>query len=131
MENEQNPRIGEKRQMNNGLYATIIACRRSADIDIQFEDGTIVENKTRRSFTKNSIGHKYLKMKGFSIYQGFEVSYAYTNDDNTKVYYKTKCLCCGKKALLTPQEMIEHRRMEPFEQMAEIDDVKENDEYDR
>ena len=56
MENEQNPRIGEKRQMNNGLYATIIEYRRSYDIDIQFEDETIIKNKAYKSFKTGEIG---------------------------------------------------------------------------
>lgn len=43
-------RVGEKRKMNNGQYATIIAYRRCKDIDVQFEDGTIVTNKTYQNF---------------------------------------------------------------------------------
>lgn len=70
--------------------------------------------------------HEHLKKKTPSIYQGFETVYAYVGDDNTKVYYKTKCLCCGKKALLTPQEMIEHRKYEPFE----ISPKRENNEQE-
>ena len=31
--------------MNNGLLATIIAYRNTQDIDVQFEDGTIIYNK--------------------------------------------------------------------------------------
>ncbi len=122
-------RLGEKRQMNNGMYATIIEYRRSYDIDIQFEDGTIIKNKAYKSFKIGEIGHKYLKKNGFSIYQGFEVSYAYTNDDNTKVYYKTKCLCCGKRALLTPQDMITHRKQEPF-MMQDINNEEKRIEGD-
>lgn len=108
-------RIQKIKQMKNGLYATIIAYRNACDIDIQFEDGTIVTNKRYGNFKRGEISHEHLKKKTPSIYQGFETVYAYNGDDQTKVYYKTKCLCCGKKALLTPQEMIEHRKYEPFE----------------
>lgn len=119
-------RIGEQRQMSNGMYATIIAYRTARDIDVQFEDGTIVTNKRYGNFKRGEINHEHLKKKTPSIYQGFETVYAYVGDDNTKVYYKTKCLCCGKKALLTPQEMIEHRKYEPFE----ISPKRENNEQE-
>ena len=108
-------RIQKIKQMSNGLYATIIEYRNACDMDIQFEDGTIVKNRRYGNFKRGDISHEHLKKKTPSIYQGFETVYAYVGDDNTKVYYKTKCLCCGKKALLTPQEMIEHRKYEPFE----------------
>lgn len=101
--------------MKNGMNAKIIALRNKKDMDVQFEDGTIVTNRRYGNFKRGDISHEHLKKKTPSIYQGFETVYAYVGDDNTKVYYKTKCLCCGKKALLTPQEMIEHRKYEPFE----------------
>ena len=54
---ESNKRLGLSAKMNNGLIATIIAYRNSADIDIQFEDGVKVYNKTYSCFTRGQIGH--------------------------------------------------------------------------
>lgn len=48
-------RINETRIMNNGMRATIIAYRNSTDIDIQFEDGTIVTHTQYSSFKSGSI----------------------------------------------------------------------------
>ena len=42
MRNKLKQRIGETVIANNGLKATLIDYRRSDDIDVRFEDGTIV-----------------------------------------------------------------------------------------
>ena len=39
--------VGKRVLMNNGQYAVCIADRGYEDIDIQFEDGTIVEHKRK------------------------------------------------------------------------------------
>ena len=43
--------------MNNGQQATCIAYRNARDIDIQFEDGTIVEHKNKAEFIRGEIGN--------------------------------------------------------------------------
>ncbi len=53
--NKEQDRINETQAMNNGQKATIIAYRGSADIDVRFEDGTIVSNKTYNSFKNGNI----------------------------------------------------------------------------
>lgn len=50
-----NHRIGETSLAHNGQKMTIIGCRTTADIDVQFEDGTIVKNKTYHSFKCGGI----------------------------------------------------------------------------
>lgn len=50
-------RTGEVNIAKNGQKMTVIACRLSNDIDVQFEDGTIVKNKTWQCFKVGSIGH--------------------------------------------------------------------------
>ena len=54
--NERN-RVGEKQTMKNGLIATLIAYRSSASVDVQFEDGTIILNKTYAEFNEGKVGH--------------------------------------------------------------------------
>ena len=49
--------------MNNGMIATIIAYRNSRDIDIEFEDGTICQNKNYRTFKNGSIRNPNYKIK--------------------------------------------------------------------
>ena len=41
--------------MNCGQYAVVIADRGSHDIDVQFDDGTIVKNKDRANFHRGNI----------------------------------------------------------------------------
>ena len=48
-------RTGERRLMNCGLWAEIIAYRGCHDIDIKFENGDILYNKDYHNFTKGSI----------------------------------------------------------------------------
>ena len=43
--------------MNNGMNATCIAYRGCDDIDVRFEDGTIVAGKTKSNFLKGNIGY--------------------------------------------------------------------------
>lgn len=52
---------GETRMMNCGLKAKIIDYRNNNDIDIQFEDGVTVYNKTCGNFKKGIIGHPTVK----------------------------------------------------------------------
>ena len=46
--------IGLRRQMNNGQYATCISYRKPFDIDIEFEDGTIVRT-SKYCFLNGSV----------------------------------------------------------------------------
>ena len=50
-------RLNEVTIMNNGQKAKLICYRSSKDIDIQFEDGTIVYNKTYGAFKKGSVAN--------------------------------------------------------------------------
>ena len=54
-------RIGERNMANNGLIMTIIAYRGESDIDIEFEDGTIVTNKKYSNYANGQIEHPTLK----------------------------------------------------------------------
>ena len=50
-------RVGETNRAKNGLMMKIIAYRSCGDMDIQFEDGKIVYNKTYQDFKKGYIKH--------------------------------------------------------------------------
>ena len=54
---ESKKRVGEWNIALNGMRMQIIAYRNTNDIDIQFEDGTIVKHKTYPYFKNGSIGH--------------------------------------------------------------------------
>ena len=55
MSEKRTDRIKEERTMSNGMKAAIIVYRSSTDIDIQFEDKTIVTHKAYRSFNTGYI----------------------------------------------------------------------------
>ena len=48
-------RVGEVREATNGQKMTIIAYRKYNDIDVQFEDGTIIKHKSYTSFINGLI----------------------------------------------------------------------------
>lgn len=54
--------VGERRLMNNGQYATCIAYRGSRDLDVEFEDGTIVEHKQKVRFVEGTIANPNWKI---------------------------------------------------------------------
>lgn len=48
-------RLGETRTMNCGLKATVIRYHNCTDIDVQFETGNIVKNRSYKDFSKGKI----------------------------------------------------------------------------
>ena len=56
LNNNQAKRIGEKRMMNCGIEAEIIAYRACSDIDVRLSDGRIYEHKQYWAFSNGKIG---------------------------------------------------------------------------
>lgn len=50
-------RLGETNTMKNGLSASIVRYKSSAEIDVQFEDGIIVKHRSYFRFQVGSIGY--------------------------------------------------------------------------
>lgn len=50
-------RVGERRRAKNGLMMEIVAYRNANDIDIRFEDGTVVTGKSYKRFLTGDISH--------------------------------------------------------------------------
>lgn len=50
-------RLGERKLMNCGKYATIITYRNCDDIDVQFDDGIVVYNRKYSAFFRGTIKH--------------------------------------------------------------------------
>lgn len=59
-------RIGEERVANNGLMMKIVGYRNANDIDVLFEDGTLVVGKSYASFLKGSIAKKKTELECIS-----------------------------------------------------------------
>lgn len=55
-------RLGETRMMNCGMEATIIRYENARDIDIRFEDGTVVEHRQYDQFKKAESRIQTLKL---------------------------------------------------------------------
>ena len=104
-------RLGETQMMNCGMKATIIRYGNNTDIDVCFEDGTIVEHKTYNSFKKCGIAHESLSQKrGSKDFHGFICKQGFKDED--RVLYECICKHCSLEDVLTPQEMIEHEKLQ-------------------
>ena len=96
-------RIGDVAIANNGMKMRIIAYRGCHDIDIQFEDGTVIRNKYHRHFLYGKIANPNLK-RG-SIFCGYKIIKV-VGRAMDKVYY----YCIDKEGnehMFTPQLMME------------------------
>ena len=104
-------RLGETRMMNCGMEATIIRYEKYTDIDVCFEDGTMVEHKAYNAFKKGEIAHSLIKLgDGSKDFHGFICKRGFIDEDRT--LYECICKHCGLEDVLTPQEMIEHEKSE-------------------
>ena len=93
------------------MKATIIRYGNNTDIDICFEDGKIVEHKTYNAFEKDRIAHQSLSLKyGSKDFHGFICKQGFKDED--RVLYECICKHCGLEDVLTPQEMMEHEKLE-------------------
>lgn len=55
-------RLGERRLMNCGSYATIIRYGGSVDIDVKFDSGEVITNREYSSFKRGTISNKINKL---------------------------------------------------------------------
>lgn len=104
-------RLGETRMMNCGMEATIVRYNGVHDIDVRFEDGTAAERKVYSSFKKGGIAHPSINQRhGSKDFHGFICKQGFIDEDRT--LYECICKHCGLEDVLTPQEMIEHEKLE-------------------
>lgn len=100
-------RLGETRMMNCGMEAAIIRYGGATDIDVRFEDGTVVKHGVYGNFKKGEIAHESLSLiHGSKDFHGFICKQGFKDED--RVLYECICRHCGLEDVLTPQEMIEH-----------------------
>ena len=104
-------RLGETRTMNCGMKATIIRYENNRDIDVRFEDGKVVVHKAYDKFKKGEIAHQSLNLNyGSKDFHGFICKQGFKDED--RVLYECICKHCGLEDVLTPQEIMEHEKLE-------------------
>ena len=104
-------RLGETRKMSCGMEATIIRYEGATDIDVRFEDGTVVKHGVYGNFKKGEIAHESISQKrGSKDFHGFICKQGFKDEDRT--LYECICKHCGLEDVLTPQEMMEHEKLE-------------------
>ena len=104
-------RLGETRMMNCGIKAAIIRYGGNSDIDVRFEDGAVVEHKTYNAFKKKGITHRLISLiHGSKDFHGFICKRGFIDEGRT--FYECICKDCGLEDVFTPQEMMEHEKLE-------------------
>ena len=104
-------RLGEARMMNCGMEATIIRYESNADVDVRFEDGTVVEHRRYIQFKRGEIAHRSLSLNhGSKDFHGFICKQGFKDEDRT--LYECICKYCDLEDVLTPQEMMKHEKLE-------------------
>lgn len=89
-------RLGERNISLNGLEMELVKYINSHDIDVQFEDGTIVYNKNYTNFKKGYIPHpKFKKVKEICTYKDMK-------------FFMCECRLCKGKHFLPLNEMKEY-----------------------
>lgn len=123
-------RTGETKRAVNGMLMTIIEYRKSNDIDIQFEDGTIVRNRTISDFNRGLIKYptklKYIgneninkqgrHMKIVDYKNNKEVTIQF--DDGTTIKRSLKSFVNG--AVMHPKDIKSKNKKEKVPTEAEI-----------
>lgn len=103
--------LGETRMMNCGMEATIIRYGGYKDIDVRFEDETVVEHRGYGNFKTGGITHPLISLNnGSKDFHGFICKRGFIDEDRT--LYECICKHCGLEDVLTPQEMMEHEKLE-------------------
>ena len=103
--------LGETRMMNCGMEATIIRYENAKNIDVRFEDGAVTKDKSYAPFKKGGIAHRSLSLShGSKDFHGFICKRGFIDEDRT--LYECICKHCGLEDVLTPQEMIEHEKLQ-------------------
>lgn len=107
------------------MRATIIRYNGVRDIDVRFKDGTIAKCKMYGKFKRGNIAHPSTTAKarlgeiaheslsqkcGSKDFHGFICRQGFKDEDRT--LYECICKHCGLEDVLTPQEMMEHEKLE-------------------
>lgn len=103
-------RLGETYIQNCGMDATIIRYQNANNIDIVFQDGTIVENREYRNFINGAIGHPeiYHKFVNRKLYEHSHSKIYHTKifgiahyTKNGDACYYSHCPICQTHAIWT------------------------------
>ena len=116
-ERTANQFLGMKNTASNGIEMEIIRYNGKNDIDVRFEDGTIVKKRALCSFRSGCIAHPNFEISRGTVtgdrdYCGFDLREVAFRDARS-IYYICRCKTCGYSNILTPQEMMEHQKICP------------------
>jgi uncharacterized protein YkvS len=101
-------RIGETSINGQGLKMKIVAYRGATSIDIEFEDGTILNNKQYTNFSRHNIVNPNFTGRIGNTLGNIKITGNRIRLREDKVLYPCSCLECNQEFILTYQEMVKH-----------------------
>lgn len=104
---KENKYLGLTKEMNCGMKCTIICYRQYKDIDVQFEDGNIVRNKSCKSFLtgkilNNNLSHNWSKiddLTGKKFNRWTVIKYDKEKANKPMAFWICKCDCGNIKSV--------------------------------
>lgn len=109
---KNNKKKGETNTATNGLRMTIIRYQKYSDIDVQFEDGTVIRHKCYGDFKKGKIQSPKLKnttrnkVKG-SLYH--TQIFGIAHNAGYIAHYFCYCPICGDRPIATFEQIKNHK----------------------
>jgi len=110
-------RMGEINKATNGLKMSVIGYRNAMDVDIRFEDGTVVKNKKYERFKKGAIKHPNISnFHNKTKFHDNPIGYlyhtelhgiAYIYQDTT--FYYTYCPICQSPKIMSFEHIRTHK----------------------
>ena len=99
-------RQNEQKEMGNGLVAKVVEYQNRHNIVVEFVDDGARVHASYKDYITGTIGHPTLNPRGRKkgTYCGFDVR----RIDGK--WFDCKCRKCGLKDIMTPRQMMEHRK---------------------
>ena len=102
-------RLNSTNLARNGLRMKIISVDSSRNIDIMFEDKTIVRGRSYGDFIRGLIGHPKINRRSFGFLGSMSLKgKAYSLCDGSCFYF-CECSKCGCKDILSPSQILSHK----------------------
>ena len=98
--------VGSSFVASNGISFVIIDKRGSNDMDIEFEDGTVLKNIKTCAVSTRNIKYPTINNRGYGTFCNFEVARSFKEGED--VFYKCRCKSCNMEDILTPKQMKKH-----------------------
>jgi hypothetical protein len=105
---QHNEKLGETLKALNGQSMKIIGYNKSDDIDIEFEDGTVVRNRCYNNFRSGEVRNPNFNGVTNEQLGSMSITSKKIVLSRDLILYPCKCKICQSEFVLTPSEILRH-----------------------